>query len=154
MGDLVISLLHNGVDAMGLDVSSIAVNGANEKASGRFIEGSVLSLPFEDNSFETIISTDCLEHLSPEDVVIALREIHRVCKKNIYFIIAITQDRENHYNLTVENRAWWEQRFYEAGFRKHPSYYEANNYESLQNDPWQIKRGGCVSTTVSRLRSL
>lgn len=83
MGDLVISLLHNGVDAMGLDVSSIAVNGANEKASGRFIEGSVLSLPFEDNSFETIISTDCLEYLSPEDVVIALREIHRVCKKNI-----------------------------------------------------------------------
>lgn len=65
------------------------MNGSNEKAFGRFIEGSVLNLPFADNSFETIISTDCLEHLAPEDVVIALREIHRVCKR--IFILLLQQ---------------------------------------------------------------
>jgi 2-polyprenyl-3-methyl-5-hydroxy-6-metoxy-1,4-benzoquinol methylase len=40
--------------------------------------------------------------------------------------------------LTVEGRAWWESKCFEAGFRKHPAYYKINSYESLNNDGWQI----------------
>lgn len=138
MGTLVRELLKRGADAYGVDVSKTAVEYCNKYAPGRFLEGSVLSLSFKDGEFDTVVSTDCMEHLAPEDVPLALAQIHRVADRYVFLQIATTQDRDNHWHLTVEGRAWWEQRCFEAGFRKHPAYYEVNEYESLNNDGWQI----------------
>lgn len=138
MGHLVRALLRVGVDATGVDVSQVAVDHANAFAPGRFRHASVLELPFDAGTFDTVISTDCLEHLSEEDVVKALREIRRVVRRSLFFRLATTPDRDGHWHLTVQPRRWWEQRFFEAGFRKHPSYYQINNYEALENDGWQI----------------
>lgn len=77
-GDLVGALLRNGADAHGVDVSSVVVARSNQRIPDRFTCGSVLSLPFSDASFDTLVSTDCLEHLAAEDVPKALAEIHRV----------------------------------------------------------------------------
>ncbi|MFK2904156.1 methyltransferase domain-containing protein [Dyella ginsengisoli] len=137
-GELVCALLDRGVSAVGLDVSEVVVARSNDRAPGRFFPGSVLALPFDDDAFETVVSTDCMEHLAPEDVPAALREILRVTRKNVFLKIATTQDRDGHWHLTVEGRAWWEARCFEAGFRKHPAYYKINNYESLNNEGWQI----------------
>ncbi|WP_018604639.1 methyltransferase domain-containing protein [Uliginosibacterium gangwonense] len=138
MGQLVRALLRLGVDAHGVDVSQLAVDHANLSAPERFHKASVLHLPFKDGAFDTVVSTDCLEHLSEEDVVQSLREIRRVSRRAVYFRIATTIDRDGHWHLTVKPRAWWEQRFFEAGFRKHPSYYQVNDYELLEHDGWQI----------------
>ncbi|MGR8997955.1 MAG: methyltransferase domain-containing protein, partial [Gammaproteobacteria bacterium] len=137
-GRLVGSLVRIGVDAIGVDVSELVVNRSNQHLPGRFFQGSVLALPFEEESFHTVVSTDCMEHLSPSDVIQALSEIFRVAKRFVFLQIATTQDRDNHWHLTVEGRAWWETRCFEAGFRKHPAYYRLNGYESLNSDRWQI----------------
>lgn len=137
-GALVAALLRLGVDAHGLDVSSVVVSRCLQKMPGRFTVGSVLSLPFPDNSFGTVVSTDCLEHLSPEDIPRALSEIHRVSGRNVFLSLATVQDRDKHWHLTVEGRAWWETRCFEAGFRKHPAYYQINDYESLNREGRQI----------------
>jgi len=137
-GALVAALLRRGVDAKGLDVSDTVVARCNERCPGRFVTGSVLALPFEDRAFDTVVSTDCLEHLEAADVPRALREIRRVTRRNVLLRIATTQDREGHWHLTVEGRAWWEKRCFEAGLRKHPGYYRLNEYESLNHEGWQV----------------
>lgn len=137
-GALVCALLDRGANAFGVDVSEIVVARSNKRAPGRFLHGSILALPLDDEAFDTVVSTDCMEHLAPEDVPNALREIHRVARRNVFLKIATTQDRDNHWHLTVEGRAWWEARCFEAGFRKHPAYYKINDYESLNQDGWQI----------------
>ena len=131
-------LLLKGHDVYGLDVSEVVVARSIERWGNRFTQGSVLSLPYGDGSFHTIVSTDCMEHLAPEDVPSALGEMYRVSSRFVFLQIATTQDRDKHWHLTVEGRAWWESRCFEAGFRKHPSYYHVNPYESLNNDGWQI----------------
>jgi ubiquinone/menaquinone biosynthesis C-methylase UbiE len=137
-GLLVASLLRRGVDAYGLDMSEVVTARCNGRLPGRFTHGSVLDLPFDDASFPIVVSTDCMEHLAPEDVPKALREIYRVADRYVFFQLATTQDRDGRRHLTVEGRAWWEAKCFEAGFRKHPAYYEINNYESLNSDSWQI----------------
>ena len=138
MGHLVRGLLRLGIDASGVDVSEVAVAHANTFAPGRFYCASVLNLPFESGAFDTVISTDCLEHLSEQDVMAALKEIRRVARRSVFLRIATTPDRDGHWHLTIQQRAWWEQRFFEVGFRKHPSYYQINQYEALEHDSWQI----------------
>lgn len=138
MGALVRELLGHGVDAHGVDVSSVVVQEANRLAPGRFVSGSILELPFDNQSFETIVSTDCMEHLAPEDIPAAFAEIRRVGRRHVFLRIATGPDRDNHWHLTIEKRPWWEQMAFAAGFRKHPGYFRVNSFEALENDPYSI----------------
>jgi 2-polyprenyl-3-methyl-5-hydroxy-6-metoxy-1,4-benzoquinol methylase len=137
-GALVSSLLRKGIDAFGIDVSDVVIDRARTRFGDRFVKGSVLDLPFKSGEFETIVSTDCMEHLAPEDVPQALSEMFRVSSKYVFLQLATTVDRDGHWHLTIERRDWWEQQCFEVGFRKHPAYYRLNAYEALNNDPWQI----------------
>lgn len=137
-GRLVRALVEKGVDAYGIDVSSVAVDRANQFCPERFQCQSVLSLPFSDGYFDTVVSTDCLEHIHPDDVPAAIRELRRVCSSYAYFTIATTIDRDGHWHLTVKPREWWEERFFEAGFIRHPDYYRLNSLEQIESDPWQV----------------
>lgn len=137
-GLLTASLLRRGVDAQGVDVSEIAIAHCNKRMPGRFTCGSVLALPFENSSFDTAVSANCLEKLAPEDVPKALREIYRVASRYALLRIDTSPGVNEHFQLTVEGRAWWEQKCFEAGFRKHPAYYELNEYESLNSDGRRI----------------
>ena len=138
-GWLVCELLSSGIDAMGLDVSPRAVEVANSKAPGRFVCGSVLDMPFKDGQFDLVVSSDCLEHLTPEDVRRALQEIHRVCAGAAFLQVATEQDRDGVYHLTVEKRGWWEQACFAAGFVKHVNYYAELPLPTLNEDGWQIQ---------------
>lgn len=132
MGALVRELLKQGADAYGLDVSSVAVARCNDAIPGRFHVASVLALPFPDDSFDTLISTNCLEHLAPEDVAPALLEMHRVCRKNLFLHVATGPDGDGHWHLTIENRGWWEKAAFAVGFRKHPLYYAITPFHALE----------------------
>lgn len=134
MGMLVQELLKQGVDAYGIDVSSIAVAHCNRFMPGRFHAASILALPFPDDSFGTLISTDCLEHLAPQDVERALAEMHRVCQRSVFLCVATTPDRDGHWHLTIEQRAWWEQSAFAVGFRKHPLYYAIMPFHTLETE--------------------
>lgn len=137
-GLLVEELLKLGVNAYGMDVSSVAAERARERLGDRFTHGSVLEMPFADESFESVVSTFCLERLAREDVPKALAELNRVCSRYLFVQIAITPDEISGLNLTVEERSWWETQLFKAGFRKHPAYYRVNDYEALNSDEDQI----------------
>jgi ubiquinone/menaquinone biosynthesis C-methylase UbiE len=71
-----------GKDTTGLDVSEVAVNIA-KKRNLKTICGSATKIPFENNSFDLLSSTDVLEHLLPEDIDKSINELIRVSKKYI-----------------------------------------------------------------------
>ncbi|HXC97997.1 MAG TPA: methyltransferase domain-containing protein, partial [Verrucomicrobiae bacterium] len=138
MGLLVSTLAARGVDAHGLDASSRPVEEGNRKLPGRFHQGSILSLPFPAESFDTVSSTDCLEHIAEADVPSALKELHRVARRFVFIQLATKPDRDGRWHLCVHDRAWWELQFFNAGFRKHPLSQLAVSYETLENESWQI----------------
>jgi len=59
----------------GIELSPTSVARARERNMGEVIEGSVLEMPFADDSFELAVSLDVIEHL--QDDVAALRELRR-----------------------------------------------------------------------------
>ena len=52
-----------------------------DEASEKFQVADAADLPFEDSSFDTVVSFETLEHVPDPEAV--LREFHRVCRKNI-----------------------------------------------------------------------
>ncbi|MFO1434308.1 MAG: methyltransferase domain-containing protein [Candidatus Competibacteraceae bacterium] len=138
LGRLVFTMLRQGIDAYGVDVSRVAVTYCNTIAPGRFYESSILNLPFKDTAFETVVLIDCLEHLAEEDIESSLQELYRVCRKNLFLRISTISDPNNPWQLTLHTREWWENYFFAAGFRKHPGYYQINLYEALENDGEKI----------------
>jgi SAM-dependent methyltransferase len=59
----------------GVELSAPSVEKARERGCGEVIEGSVLEMPFADDSFDLAVSLDVIEHL--EDDLAALRELRR-----------------------------------------------------------------------------
>ncbi len=59
----------------GVELSDTSVELARQRGVGEVIEGSVLEMPFADDSFDLAVSLDVIEHL--EDDLAALRELRR-----------------------------------------------------------------------------
>lgn len=133
-GSLVQAFLRLGIDAYGIDISDVVVAQARPVAPQRFQQGSVLDLPFADGSFDTVVACNLLECLAPEDVARALAEIRRVTRRAVFLRIATSAAPPDASHRTMQVRSWWEQRAFEAGMRKHPAYYQVNDYEALQHE--------------------
>jgi SAM-dependent methyltransferase len=130
-GLLVSALLKLGVDAKGVRES---VAQCDERTPGRFFPGSVLDLTFADDSFDTVVADQCLEHLTPDDIARALQEMRRVARHNVFLRVATKRQGNGRDPITLQSRHWWEKRSFEAGFRKHPAYYRLIEYEALNDE--------------------
>ncbi len=113
----------HGIDARGIDVSSVAVRRA--RRLGRDVRlASATDLPFEDRAFDVVLSTDCLEHMRPEDAPRAVAEMARVAGRLIAIKVNPRPDRNRWWrwvagtslHLTCEPVEWWFARFAEHGF--------------------------------------
>jgi SAM-dependent methyltransferase len=81
VGYVVEALRDLGLDADGTDVSQWAVDHAASGAVGHVFWGNLLHrLPVKDGGYELVSALETLEHLPPEDVPAALRELRRVTK--------------------------------------------------------------------------
>jgi ubiquinone/menaquinone biosynthesis C-methylase UbiE len=76
-----------GLEVFGLDISKYAILNSHASTIGRLHLGSSESLPFPDNSFELVVSINTLHNLTRDKVIISLREINRVTKKNSYVVV-------------------------------------------------------------------
>ncbi|MBU0580169.1 MAG: class I SAM-dependent methyltransferase [Candidatus Margulisbacteria bacterium] len=76
----------------GLDYSSRALDFArlfNKDKKSKFVQGTLEAIPFGDNYFDIITNIAVLEHIKPANVNLCLKEMHRVLKKNGFFILVI-----------------------------------------------------------------
>jgi len=100
VGDFALYLSQQGADVTAIDFSSQAIKLATEKSKAQggnvhFVVADAQTLPFTENSFDLIISCECLEHVpSPQ---LALNEMHRVLKPSSKLILTT----ENYSNAIL-----------------------------------------------------
>lgn len=73
-GECIEQIIESGKDAVGIDISVFAV-----KESGQIL-GSILRMPFKDNTFDGLTSFEVIEHLTLDEAICFLRECRRVLR--------------------------------------------------------------------------
>jgi len=85
--------VRRGAKVVSLDVGENILAQAAKKCESERVKGSVLDMPFEDEYFDIVISTEVIEHT--HDPQKAIQEMYRVLKKKGILI------------LTVPNKIWY-----------------------------------------------
>lgn len=107
-----------GVEVAGLDISGYAIENAKEEVRPFLSVGHANELPYEDDSFDLVISINTLHNLHCYDLDRALREMERVGKKNKFLCVESYRNEEEKANLlywqltceafcTPEEWEWW-----------------------------------------------
>lgn len=86
-------VIHQTVDTtVGIELEAAALTQAPKGIVGlSFVTGSIYELPFSDDSFDVVVCTEVLEHLS--DPGVALGELARVARRGVV--------------VTVPREPWW-----------------------------------------------
>jgi protein-L-isoaspartate(D-aspartate) O-methyltransferase len=71
-----------GVQVLGVDISEYAIDNAKEEVKPSLRLGNAIALPFEDHSFDFVVSLGTLHNLYNYELRQALQEIERVGKGN------------------------------------------------------------------------
>jgi SAM-dependent methyltransferase len=95
----------------GVELSDTSAALARERGAGEVIEGSVLEMPFDADSFEMAASLDVIEHL--DDDLAALRELRRVVAPGGTLLITVPayqwlwsgHDEINHHHRRYTRRS-------------------------------------------------
>jgi glycosyltransferase involved in cell wall biosynthesis/SAM-dependent methyltransferase len=123
-GYLMKHLLAHGVSVTGIDISDYAVSNPLSECAGRIFRGDALDIPYPDGAFDWGISFSVLEHIPEKDLMRALKELKRVCKR-LFLEISLPLHpghekqiaAEDPTHCTLHPFSWWEGRLKEAGLR-------------------------------------
>jgi SAM-dependent methyltransferase len=108
-GRNMVELAHHG-SVTGIELSDTSVELARERDVGEVLAGSVMDMPFDDESFDLAVSLDVIEHL--EDDVGALLELRRVTKQGGALLVTVPayqwlwsgHDEINHHHRRYNRR--------------------------------------------------
>jgi SAM-dependent methyltransferase len=100
---------HGAVTGIELSETSVAL--ARERAAGEVLAGSILEMPFADDSFDLAVSLDVIEHL--DDDLSALRELRRVVAPGGSLLVTVPayqwlwsgHDEINHHHRRYTRRS-------------------------------------------------
>jgi len=107
-----------GLEVRGVDVSAYAIEHAKEEVRPFLQVENAVSLPFEDHSFDLVISITTLHNLYCYELDRALREIERVGKRHKYVVVESYRNETEKANLlywqltcemfcTPKEWEWW-----------------------------------------------
>jgi SAM-dependent methyltransferase len=109
IGNLVWALRKIGLDARGVDPSTAAGRYSRAPLYCRY--GDTRRLPFEEGAFDLVYSHEVLEHLSPDNLGPALREISRVSRGRTLHMICVKERgafvSQEPTHLIIESESWW-----------------------------------------------
>lgn len=108
IGNQLLILTKGGyTNLTGIEINRDAVQEAKKRLPQAIIhEGSALSLPFPDNSFDLVFTAGVLIHINPDDLPKVMGEIHRVSK---HFIWGFEYFSDTHKEIEYrgnKNRLW------------------------------------------------
>lgn len=113
-----------GVEVVGLDISSYAIENSKEEVRGSLHVGHAATLPFDADSFDLVVSINTLHNLYAFDLLNSLKEIERVGKKHKYICVESYRNESEKMNLlywqltcegfyTPREWEWW---FQQSGY--------------------------------------
>ena len=113
-----------GINVSGVDISNYAIENAMPTVKNNLKVACASELPYEDNSFDLVISINTIHNLEREKCKKALQEIERVSRKNSYVIVDayrsdIEKKRMEAWNLTAQTFMHvddWKEFFDMAGY--------------------------------------
>ena len=96
-----------GINIRGIDISEYAIDKAKEEIKEFLQVGDASLLPFEDNSYDVVISINTVHNLDEQDCAKALQEIERVSKGKSFITVDAyrnneEKDRMLKWNLTAK----------------------------------------------------
>ena len=94
------------INIKGIDISEYAIKNCKEEVKDNLIIGDAKNLPFDDNSFDLVISIVSIHNLGINDCSKSLSEINRVSKKNSFITVDAYKTEEekqlmHDWNLTA-----------------------------------------------------
>ncbi len=109
---------------VGIEISEYAIEHAMETVKPFLRTGNAKELPYEDNSFDLVISINTIHNLPLEECKRALREIQRVSRKHAFITVDAwrtkqEQERLMKWNLTALSYMPvddWKKLFAEVGY--------------------------------------
>lgn len=107
-----------GIEVAGIDISGYAIENAKEEVKLCLSACHAKNLPFDDNSFDLVVSITTLHNLYCYELYDALREMERVGRKNKYICVESYRNEREKVNLlywqvtcemfcTPEEWKWW-----------------------------------------------
>ena len=113
-----------GLEVAGIDISEYAISNAVEGAEAVVQVADARELPFEDDSFDLVVSIKTLHNFQRDGVIQSLREVQRVSRQWSFVVLDAYRDEEerrrieawNLTALTVLSTDEWKGLFAEAGY--------------------------------------
>ena len=96
-----------GINIAGVDISNYAIENSVESIKPFLKVANATSLPYEDKSFDVVISINTIHNLEEEELIISLKEMERVSKKFIFITVdaynnELEKERMFQWNLTAK----------------------------------------------------
>jgi SAM-dependent methyltransferase len=113
-----------GITVKGIDVSEYAIENSMNEIRDHVSVANAINLPFDDNSFDVVISVNSVHNLEREECAKALQEIERVSKGKSFITVDAYRNEEEkkrmyNWNLTAKTIMSvdeWEKFFNEIGY--------------------------------------
>lgn len=107
-----------GLEVYGIDISSYAIKNAKTEVKNQLQMGNAKKLPFEDDSFDLVISINTFHNLYCYELSDALKEMERVGRCHKYICVESYRNEEEKANLlywqltcesfcTEQEWLWW-----------------------------------------------
>jgi len=88
-----------GVEIQGLDISTYGIENSKEEVKPFQTEGHAKELPWEDDSFDLVISLGALHNLPVNELFAAIKEIERVGSTNKWIMVESYRNEREKANL-------------------------------------------------------
>lgn len=109
-----------GKNAYGIELSRAALEKeCPDLLSKNYVEAGILTnLPYEDNSFDLVMSSDVLEHIDPAEADAVVKELVRVSRRHLFLSISLKNNgapRGEAEHTLLRPRVWWHKLFQKHG---------------------------------------
>jgi ubiquinone/menaquinone biosynthesis C-methylase UbiE len=119
---------------VGVDISNYAITHAHDFVKGKLAVANAKNLPFEDKSFDLVISVNTVHNLERLECINSIKEIERVKRKCSYIVVDGWETNEEKESLlswvltakTMLSTPDWEKLFVEAGYTGDYSFWKVN----------------------------